>query len=220
LYYIDILRTQVRILKNGGIVMNLSRVRTNTKVKSVANTVKSGMFASIVNNAIFIENNAKINTNTVKILGVKHNINLYYKNVKTPTINLKKQTLDIILPNKYKKIAEEEILKVLTQKLYDKIAETEIEKIMEKVRIETGIAPEDIQIKRLYKSLASCDVENSFITINPDIVAYDEKTIEYVILHEFCHLKYKIRTKNFWKLVGTYMPNYEQYAIALGKLSY
>ena len=95
-----------------------------------------------------------------------------------------------------------------------------MEKIMEKVRIETGLAPEDYEIKRIKKSLANCNVENSFITINPDIVAYDEKTIEYVILHEFCHLKYKIRTKNFWKMVRTYMPNYEQYAVALGNVAY
>ena len=128
--------------------------------------------------------------------------------------------MDIILPNKYRKIPEEQILKVLTQKLYDKIAENEIEKIMEKVRVETGLAPEDFEIKRLRKSLANCNVETSFITINPDIVAYDEKTIEYVILHEFCHLKYKIRTKNFWKMIKTYMPNYEQYATALGSLTY
>ena len=97
---------------------------------------------------------------------------------------------------------------------------TEIEKIMEKVRIETGLAPEDYETKRINKSLANCNVENSFITINPDIVAYDEKTIEYVILHEFCHLKYKIRTKNFWKMIGTYMPNYEQYAVTLGNIVY
>ena len=94
----------------------------------------------------------------------------------------------------------------------------EIEKIMEKVRVETGLAPEDFEIKRLRKSLANCNVETSFITINPDIVAYDEKTIEYVILHEFCHLKYKIRTKNFWKMVKTYMPNYEQYGKEINNL--
>ena len=43
------------------------------------------------------------------------------------------------------------IQKMFYQKLYDKIAETEIEKIMEKVRIETGLAPEDYEIKRIKK---------------------------------------------------------------------
>lgn len=176
--------------------MNLLKIKATTKSRSVANTIKSNVCASIINNPIFIGNSVNFNVRTIKILGIKHNINLYYKNVKVPTMNVKNQTLEIILPNKYKKFQEEQILKVLTQKLYDKIAETEIEKIMEKVRIETGLAPEDYEIKRINKSLANCNVENSFITINPDIVAYDEKTIEYVILHEFCHLKYKIRTKN------------------------
>ena len=200
--------------------MSLLKVKTATKSKSLANTIKGNVCASFINNAIFINNSVNYSVRTIKILGVKHSINLYYKNVKAPTMNVKNQTLEIILPNKYKKISEEQILKVLTQKLYDKIAETEIEKIMEKVRIETGLAPEDYEIKRIKKSLANCNVENSFITINPDIVAYDEKTIEYVILHEFCHLKYKIRTKNFWKMVRTYMPNYEQYAVTLGNIAY
>ncbi len=200
--------------------MSLLKVKTVTKSRNVANSIKSSVCASFINNAIFIGNSVNYNVRTIKILGVKHNINLYYKNVKTPTMNLINQSLEIILPNKYKKISEEQILKVLTEKLYDKIAEAEIEKIMEKVRVETGLAPEDYEIKRIKKSLANCNVETSFITINPDIVAYDEKTIEYVILHEFCHLKYKIRTKNFWKMVGTYMPNYEQYATALGNLGY
>lgn len=199
--------------------MNLLKVKSAAKSKNVATSIKSSVCASFINNAIFINNPVNYNVRTIKILGVKHNINLYYKSVKTPTMNLINNSLEIILPNKYKKFEEEQILKVLTQKLYDKIAETEIEKIMEKVRIETGLAPEDYEIKRLKKSLANCNVENSFITINPDIVAYDEKTIEYVILHEFCHLKYKIRTKNFWKMIGTYMPNYEQYAVALGNIA-
>ena len=200
--------------------MSLLKVKTATKSKSLANTIKGNVCASFINNAIFINNSVNYSVRTIKILGVKHSINLYYKNVKVPTMNVKNQTLEIILPNKYKKFSEEQILKVLTQKLYDKIAETEIEKIMEKVRIETGLAPEDYEIKRIKKSLANCNVENSFITINPDIVAYDEKTIEYVILHEFCHLKYKIRTNNFCTMVRTYMPNYEQYAVTLGNISY
>lgn len=200
--------------------MNLLKTRTNKNSKSIANSVKRDVCASFINNAIFINNSVNSNIRTIKILGIKHHINLYYKNVKTPTMNLINRNLDIILPNKYKKIPEEQILKVLTQKLYDKIAENEIEKIMEKVRVETGLAPEDFEIRRIKKSLANCNVENSFITINPDIVAYDEKTIEYVILHEFCHLKYKIRTKNFWKMIKTYMPNYEQYAVTLGNLAY
>ena len=110
--------------------MNLLKIKATTKSRSVANTIKSNVCASIINNPIFIGNSVNFNVRTIKILGIKHNINLYYKNVKVPTMNVKNQTLEIILPNKYKKFQEEQILKVLTQKLYDKIAETEIEKIM------------------------------------------------------------------------------------------
>ena len=39
---------------------------------------------------------------------------------------------------------------------------------------------------------------------------YSRETIEYIILHEFCHLKYKNHTKSFYNMVKTYIPNYEK----------
>jgi len=67
----------------GGINMNLLKIKATTKSRSVANTIKSNVCASIINNPIFIGNSVNFNVRTIKILGIKHNINLYYKNVRT-----------------------------------------------------------------------------------------------------------------------------------------
>ena len=45
--------------------------------------------------------------------------------------------------------------------------------------------------------------------INPDIVKYNRDILEYIILHEFCHLKYKTHGKNFYKIIENYIPNYK-----------
>ena len=60
-----------------------------------------------------------------------------------------------------------------------------------------------------------CYTEEKKIVISPDIVKYDRRTIEYIVLHEFCHLKYKTHSKGFWQMIKTYMPNYEKYKMSI-----
>lgn len=158
---------------------------------------------------------------TISILGATHQMRLYYKNINAPSINLINRTIEIVLPNKYKKADTTQILKILVEKLYEKIAEQEIERAMEKTRLLLGYAPEDYEIKELNnKILASCSTDDKKIIFNTNIAIYDRNIIDYIVLHEFCHLKYKIHTKNFWKIIKKYMPNYEKYENILKKFSY
>lgn len=41
------------------------------------------------------------------------------------------------------------------------------------------------------------------------LVLLDASLIDYVILHELCHLREHNHSKNFWKLVEVYMPDYK-----------
>lgn len=34
--------------------------------------------------------------------------------------------------------------------------------------------------------------------------------IDYVVVHELCHLKYNNHSKGFWKYLGMIMPDYEK----------
>ena len=56
-------------------------------------------------------------------------------------------------------------------------------------------------------------LEDKKILINPRIVKYKREVIEYIILHEFCHLKYKNHTKSFYNMLEKYMPDYKKYEI-------
>lgn len=166
-------------------------------------------------------NNSSINKGTICILGATHQVRLYYKNTKTPSINIVKGNIDVVLPNAYKKVETSEVLKILMEKLYQKVAEQEVERAMEKTRLLLGIAPEDYEIQKLNPEiLASCSKEDKKIVISSEIAKFDRNVIDYLILHEFCHLTYKIHTKNFWKIVEKYMPHYEKYEAILKNFSY
>ena len=117
--------------------------------------------------------------------------------------------IKISLPNKYKKANNERILDIAIDKMYEQIAKVEVERAMEKTRILLGFAPEDYEIRKMNEELGRC--EENKITINPEIVKYDREVIDYIVLHEYCHLKYKSHCKSFIKMLEKYEPNYKKY---------
>lgn len=192
--------------------MSIFRMKNNLIDYTINKSVGIDYCISINNGELVLNSPWGFSKGTVSILGAIHQFRLYYKHVKSSTINLINRTIEIILPNKYKKLEVNEILKILVEKIYDKIAEREIEQAMERTRLLLGFAPEDYEVKRLENGqMGLCFTEEQKIIISPDIVKYNRKAIEYIVLHEFCHLKYKTHCKGFWQMVNNYMPNYKKY---------
>ena len=122
--------------------------------------------------------------------------------------------------NNLAKINEENIGDVQLVNSEALIMENEIENIMEKARHTFGFAPEDYEIKKIASTLASCDKDTQSILVNPYIVMYSREIVEYVVFHQFCHLKYKTHSKKFYDMLKKYVPNYETLARQLPNLKY
>ena len=138
----------------------------------------------------------------VKIFGENINVKVVYTKVKNPELELLGKRIHVFLPNKYKKEGNISIVKLALEKMYDEIARIEIEKVMEETRIMlNGLAPENYEIKRMANKLSKCSTDK-VITINPEIIKFKKDVLKYVVLYEFCHLKYKSRAKRrnilFW----------------------
>lgn len=145
----------------------------------------------------------------VKVFGEDYSLKIFYKLIKIPELYLENKIIKIELPSKYKNSNNTKIIDLIIEKFYKKLAEKEIEETMEKTRKELGIAPDDYVIKRLDKTLGMYDEQNKVIFINPEIVKFDKVVLEYIVLHEFCHLKYKTHCKSFYNLLSKYMKNYK-----------
>ena len=61
-----------------------------------------------------------------------------------------------------------------------------------------GLAPEEYQVIKMKNTLGICT--NGKITINPELMQFKKEVIEYVVAHEFCHLKYKTHGKRFYEI--------------------
>lgn len=158
-----------------------------------------------INLKITIEETAE--RHPVPVLGTDYKVKIIYKNIKIAELDVEDKIIKISLPNKYKKANNERILDIAIDKMYEQIARVEIERAMEKTRIMLGFAPEEYEIAKM-KTLGTCKERK--ITINPEIVKYNRKVIDYVVLHQYCHLKYKTHSKRFFEMLEKYQPDYKK----------
>jgi predicted metal-dependent hydrolase len=56
----------------------------------------------------------------------------------------------------------------------------------------------------------SC-TRNGVIHLNPELIAAPKQCMDYVIIHELCHLKEFNHSRKFWDLVRQTIPNPVEY---------
>ena len=155
-----------------------------------------------------------------RIFGTKYSVNIYYLRTEKPELYLTENCINIHLPMNYRKRNNQDLLDVIIVKMYTKIAENEIENIMEKEIHTFGFAPEDYEIQKMASTLASCDKDTQSISINPYLVMYSKEIVEYVVFHQFCHLKYKTHSKKFNEMISQYINDLEKYSRMANNISF
>ena len=99
----------------------------------------------------------------------------------------------------------------LLQKLYENwlrensqgIFEDKVNKYSKKL----GVLTNQIVIKNLKNRWGSL-TKNGVLNLNLNLIKAPENVIDYIILHELCHLKIKEHSHHYWAMLHKYMPNY------------
>jgi predicted metal-dependent hydrolase len=77
------------------------------------------------------------------------------------------------------------------------------------VRAESqGIKAGGFQLRQMKNRWGSCTGEGH-ILLNPDLIIAPMPSIEYVVVHELCHLKEHNHSRRFYRLLHTLMPDWE-----------
>ena len=101
------------------------------------------------------------------------------------------------------------IEKILLDWKIEKLKEI-LEKYLEKYTtlLETKI--DYYKIKKLSSAWGIYHKRENYISFNFDLIEKEESLIEYVVLHELCHIFHMDHQKGFWSLVEKYMPDYKE----------
>ena len=72
----------------------------------------------------------------------------------------------------------------------------------------TGLKYKTLKITSARGRFGSCSV-NGTICFSFRLLLYPKEAIEYVVLHEIAHIRYHNHSKDFYKYIETFMPDYK-----------
>ena len=126
------------------------------------------------------------------------------KTTKTITIHFTHSKFYINTPIKFTNDAlNNAIESFYKQKAYEKIIP-----LAKKLSIVMGVKPEHISFRYSKNRWGSCSSTNR-ISFNYHLVKLSASLIEYVVIHELAHILHQNHSKDFWKVVYTYLENYK-----------
>ncbi len=149
-----------------------------------------------------LEKVKKLKDDSIKILG---------KNVEKKVIQSDLERISLTDRNIFiysKNIEKIEIEKKFLEWKYNKLKEI-IEEAIEKYTKLLNTEINYYKIKKLSSAWGIYHRRENYISFNIDLIEKDIESIDYVVLHEICHIFYMDHQKKFWTLVEKYMPDYK-----------
>lgn len=75
---------------------------------------------------------------------------------------------------------------------------------------EENIPDPNLKIRKMKTRWGVCNTRNHNVTLNFELFRYDMECLDYVIVHELAHFLVPNHSKEFWKVVEKYCPNYKE----------
>lgn len=150
-------------------------------------------------------------------------------------VDSKGQLRDKIIIESYKHLTEEEVFLLIKQeKMLGHVKSKELEKLEQFLRIDQIANSYKEPLKEIENMFHSIQIEFDFpvvslklnsnnvcdgicypdkmlISLSTNLIHRSKEYIRYVIIHEYCHLYYGNHSKNFWREVEKYCPEYRKY---------
>jgi predicted metal-dependent hydrolase len=73
-----------------------------------------------------------------------------------------------------------------------------------------GVSPAGVSVRNFKSRWGSCD-KNGEVVFNWHIIKAPHSIVDYVVIHELCHLIHPNHSKDFWQLVGRFDTDYPEH---------
>lgn len=104
---------------------------------------------------------------------------------------------------------EDERIKQALKRFYYRQCKALVEKRIRAYQSEFKIKPRSIKINDDKSTWGTCNSRFE-LTFNWKLSMAPPEVIDYVVVHEMCHMVHLNHDRSFWRLVGKMMPDYEQ----------
>lgn len=149
------------------------------------------------------------NGEKVYLLGSEYELKI--KKDQKNNINITNQNVELLIKEKY--INNEEYIKKTYDKWLREYALNILKKIVEEYQEKLnsyGIKNPNIEVRKTKAIWGSCTPMRNKVTFNLNLIKTPMYCIEYVVLHELAHFKFQNHSKNFYKFVEKFMPDWKK----------
>jgi hypothetical protein len=145
-------------------------------------------------------------------LGKRYVLKVLVDNEHVTNVKLSRGRLNVTLKHELSHAPEDRIAKVkpLIDKWYQDKAKTvfheRLAQLLPKATWVKGIP--SFRVMAMKKQWGSCSTKGNLM-LNPHLVKAPKECIDYVILHELCHIAEHNHSEKFWRLLTQVMPNWK-----------
>jgi predicted metal-dependent hydrolase len=119
-------------------------------------------------------------------------------------VEFDKETLHI-----YVKQLEDEIIQQALKRFYYQQCKALVEKSINQHQQHFKTKPRSIRISNSNTTWGTCDARRQ-MTFNWKLAMAPLDVIDYVVVHEMCHMVHLNHDRSFWRLVGKIIPDYKK----------
>jgi len=145
-----------------------------------------------------------VNGEALLYMGRNYRLNLQLEPaLRKPVVTLTKGIFSI-----QTKTADQDYLRPYMIDWYKQKCSHKIQKRVDYYAVKLGVQPKEIHVKEQKKRWASCTLDNT-LYFNWRCILAPSPIMDYIIVHELCHILEKCHSSRFWSLLRTVMPEYE-----------
>ncbi|NYE08800.1 hypothetical protein F4694_005656 [Bacillus niacini] len=142
---------------------------------------------------------------TFLYLGKEYPIEISHDiNTEQDRVVFEKEKLHIIV-----KHLEDEKIKQALKRFYYQQCKMLVEKSIKSYQSNFKSKPRSIRITDNKTNWGTCDSRQQ-LTFNWRLAMAPQSVIDYVVVHEMCHMVHLNHDRSFWRLVGKILPDYKQ----------
>ncbi|MBU3190743.1 M48 family metallopeptidase [Clostridium bowmanii] len=183
--------------------MGTSEEKIVKKVKSKANWIIQKIY-SYKHMHYEPINREFVNGESFMYLGRNYSLQIELNlTIKNPDVKLYRGKFIVTAPNK-----DEEDIRNAMEQWYRNKAKQVISDRIKYYQKFFNIVPTVVKVKEQKKRWGSCTSKNQLL-FNWRCIMAKANAMDYIIVHEMCHMYHKNHSKEFWELVASVLPDYE-----------
>lgn len=105
---------------------------------------------------------------------------------------------------------EKDQIQQALQRFYTKKTKQYVKKRIPHFQTLIGVKAKSVTVLDSPRTWGTCNSKRE-LTFNYKLTMAPEMVIDYVIIHELCHIYHMNHDRSFWRKVGMYDPNYKQH---------